>query len=138
MQTLAENDENRTRVDGPAEKLECLPTHPDFNRALADDALLDVLKHAAARLGDGLLQSAPARARHASQCLYIHTLSRSAHASGPIHEIASAAMTMTTAISMKAADRSPIEDMPADVGDRLSVLRPLGLDVGRVKEQRAL
>jgi hypothetical protein len=38
-----------------AEKLECLPAHPEFNRPLADDALLDVLKHAAARLGYGLL-----------------------------------------------------------------------------------
>jgi len=32
-----------------------LPRHPDFNRPLADDALLDVLKHAAARLNYGLL-----------------------------------------------------------------------------------
>jgi hypothetical protein len=38
-----------------AEKLEPLPRHPDFNRPLADDALLDVLKHAATRLGYGLL-----------------------------------------------------------------------------------
>ena len=32
-----------------------LPAYPDFNRPLADDALLDVLKHAAARLGYRLL-----------------------------------------------------------------------------------
>jgi hypothetical protein len=38
-----------------AEQLAPLRGHPDFNRALADDALLDVLKHAAARLGYGLL-----------------------------------------------------------------------------------
>jgi hypothetical protein len=38
-----------------AEKLEPLAAHPEFNRPLADDALLDVLKHAAARLGYGLL-----------------------------------------------------------------------------------
>jgi len=38
-----------------AEKLEPLPRHPDFNRPLADDALLDVLKHAATRLECGLL-----------------------------------------------------------------------------------
>ena len=31
-----------------------LPPHPQFNRALADDLLLDVLKHAAADLGYGL------------------------------------------------------------------------------------
>lgn len=30
-----------------AEKTKALPAHPTFNRALADDALLDVLKHAA-------------------------------------------------------------------------------------------
>jgi len=38
-----------------AQNLEPLSRHPDFNRPLADDALLDVLKHAAARLGYGLL-----------------------------------------------------------------------------------
>jgi hypothetical protein len=38
-----------------AAKLAPLPAHPEFNRPLADDALLDVLKHAAARLGYGLL-----------------------------------------------------------------------------------
>ncbi len=38
-----------------AEQLAPLPGHPDLNRPLADDALLDVLKHAAARLGYGLL-----------------------------------------------------------------------------------
>jgi hypothetical protein len=38
-----------------AGQLAPLPRHPDFNRPLADDALLDVLKHAAARLGYGLL-----------------------------------------------------------------------------------
>jgi hypothetical protein len=32
-----------------------LPEHPDFNRPLADDSLVDVLKHAAARLGYGLV-----------------------------------------------------------------------------------
>ena len=37
-----------------AEKTQTLPAHPRFNRALADDALLDVLKHAAAALGYGL------------------------------------------------------------------------------------
>ena len=36
------------------EKAEVLPTHPRFNRALADDALLNVLKHASAALGYGL------------------------------------------------------------------------------------
>jgi hypothetical protein len=38
-----------------AERSECLPEHPDLNRALADDVLLDVLKHSAHRLGYGLL-----------------------------------------------------------------------------------
>ncbi len=38
-----------------AERSGCLPEHPDLNRALADDALLDVLKHSAHRLGYGLL-----------------------------------------------------------------------------------
>ncbi len=33
----------------------CLPSHPELNRALSDDALLDVLKHCANRLGYGLL-----------------------------------------------------------------------------------
>ena len=33
----------------------CLPPYPEFNRALADDALLDVLKHSARDLGYGLL-----------------------------------------------------------------------------------
>jgi hypothetical protein len=37
-----------------AEKAQTLPAHPRFNRALADDALLDVLKHAASELGYGL------------------------------------------------------------------------------------
>lgn len=37
-----------------AEKTEALPPHPRFNRALADDALLNVLKHAATALGYGL------------------------------------------------------------------------------------
>jgi hypothetical protein len=32
-----------------------LPAYPDFNRPLADDALVDVLKHAAARLGYRML-----------------------------------------------------------------------------------
>lgn len=32
----------------------CLPPHPRFNRALADDALLDVLKHAAVTVGYAL------------------------------------------------------------------------------------
>ena len=32
----------------------CLPAYPRFNRALADDALLDILKHAAAALGYAL------------------------------------------------------------------------------------
>jgi hypothetical protein len=38
-----------------AERTGCLPAHPDLNRALADDSLLDVLKHSAQRLGYGLL-----------------------------------------------------------------------------------
>jgi hypothetical protein len=38
-----------------AAQLAPLSRHPDFNRPLADDALLDVLKHAAARLGYGVL-----------------------------------------------------------------------------------
>jgi RES domain len=37
-----------------AEQAEVLPRHPSFNRALADDALLSVLKHGAAVLGYGL------------------------------------------------------------------------------------
>jgi RES domain len=37
-----------------AEQAQALPPHPSFNRALADDAVLDVLKHAAAVLGYGL------------------------------------------------------------------------------------
>jgi hypothetical protein len=32
-----------------------IPDYPEFNRALADDALLDVLKHSAHQLGYGLL-----------------------------------------------------------------------------------
>lgn len=38
-----------------AEGIGCLPDYPERNRALADDALLDVLKHSAHRLGYGLL-----------------------------------------------------------------------------------
>jgi hypothetical protein len=38
-----------------AEQSGCLPAHPDLNRALADDSLLDVLKYSAQRLGYGLL-----------------------------------------------------------------------------------
>lgn len=34
--------------------ISALPAHPQFNRALADDLLLDVLKHAAMDLGYGL------------------------------------------------------------------------------------
>ena len=41
-------------LDDRAEKTKALPAHPRFNRALADDALLNVLKHAAAALGYGL------------------------------------------------------------------------------------
>lgn len=37
-----------------AEKTKAVAAHPRFNRALADDALLDVLKHAAVGLGYGL------------------------------------------------------------------------------------
>jgi hypothetical protein len=37
-----------------AEMAAVLPSHPRFNRALADDVMLDVLKHAAASLGYGL------------------------------------------------------------------------------------
>jgi hypothetical protein len=49
--------------NGPAVALsdraeDCLPAYPDFNRALADDALLDVLKHSAHQLGYGLPSSA--------------------------------------------------------------------------------
>lgn len=36
------------------EKANALPLHPMFNRALADDVLLDTLKHAAEALGYGL------------------------------------------------------------------------------------
>ena len=38
-----------------AERSGCVPEYPDFNRALADDVLLDVLKHIAHQLGYGLL-----------------------------------------------------------------------------------
>lgn len=38
-----------------AERSSCLPEHPDLNRALSDDALLDVLKYSGHRLGYGLL-----------------------------------------------------------------------------------
>ena len=38
-----------------AEQFDCLPNHPDLNRALADDVLLDILKWSAARLRYGLL-----------------------------------------------------------------------------------
>jgi hypothetical protein len=38
-----------------AERMDCLPKHPELNRALADDVLLDVLKWSAERLGYGLL-----------------------------------------------------------------------------------
>ena len=38
-----------------AERAGCLPDSPEFNRALADDVLLDVLKHSAHQLGYGLL-----------------------------------------------------------------------------------
>ena len=38
-----------------AETLAPLADHPDFNRPLADDALLDMLKHSAHELGYGLL-----------------------------------------------------------------------------------
>ena len=38
-----------------AEHSGCLPEHPAFNRALADDALVDVLKHSAHKLGYGLI-----------------------------------------------------------------------------------
>jgi hypothetical protein len=37
------------------ERAGCIPDYPEFNRALADDALLDVLKHSAHQLGYGLL-----------------------------------------------------------------------------------
>ncbi len=37
-----------------AERIGILPPFPKFNRALADDALLDVMKHAASALGYGL------------------------------------------------------------------------------------
>ena len=37
-----------------AETTKALPAHPRFNRAPADDALLNVLKHTAAALGYGL------------------------------------------------------------------------------------
>ena len=38
-----------------AERAGCVPDYSDFNRALADDVLLDVLKHTAHQLGYGLL-----------------------------------------------------------------------------------
>lgn len=38
-----------------AERAGCLPPHPTLNRAHADDALLDVLKYSAHRLGYGLV-----------------------------------------------------------------------------------
>ncbi len=38
-----------------AERSGCVPDYSDFNRALADDVLLDVLKHTAHQLGYGLL-----------------------------------------------------------------------------------
>ena len=38
-----------------AERATCMPPFPRFNRALADDVLLDVLKHTARDLGYGLL-----------------------------------------------------------------------------------
>jgi hypothetical protein len=38
-----------------AEKSGCVPAHPELNRALADDSLLDVLKYSAHRLGYALL-----------------------------------------------------------------------------------
>ena len=41
-------------LDDRAERSKALPAHPRFNRALADDALLNVLKHAAAALGYGM------------------------------------------------------------------------------------
>ena len=41
-------------LDDRAEKAKVLPSHPRFNRALADDAMLNVLKHASAALGYGL------------------------------------------------------------------------------------
>ena len=37
-----------------AQALDALGVHPEFNRALADDALLDMLKHAAVSVGYGL------------------------------------------------------------------------------------
>lgn len=41
-------------LDDRAETARALPPHPRFNRALGDDSLLSVLKHAAAALGYGL------------------------------------------------------------------------------------
>lgn len=38
-----------------AERSRCVPDYPDFNRALADDALVDILKHSARLLGYGLV-----------------------------------------------------------------------------------
>jgi hypothetical protein len=48
---------NRPRVVATdrAETLSVLAGHPDFNRPLADDALLDVLEHCAAAIGCALL-----------------------------------------------------------------------------------
>jgi len=38
-----------------AEVVRCLPAHPEFNRALADDTLVDVQKHVARALGYALI-----------------------------------------------------------------------------------
>ena len=38
-----------------AERSGCMPAHPEFNRALADDLLVDVLKHCAHEMGYGLI-----------------------------------------------------------------------------------
>lgn len=53
--SMMNGNEPAVALTDRAERSECLPEHPDLNRALADDVLLDVLKHSAHRLGYGLL-----------------------------------------------------------------------------------
>lgn len=48
-------NEPAVALNDRGERSGCLPSHPELNRALSDDALLDVLKHSADRLGYGLL-----------------------------------------------------------------------------------
>lgn len=48
-------NEPAVALNDRAEQAGSLPSYPEFNRALADDVLLDVLKHSAHGLGYGLL-----------------------------------------------------------------------------------